>query len=832
MLEADYLVVGSGAIGMAFADILINETDASIIIVDKHAKPGGHWNVAYPFVTLHQPSNFYGVSSKELSTGRIDEAGLNKGLLGLATGPEISGYFNDVMKHQFLSSGRVQYFPLCTYIGNGQFESMLTGEIHEVKVNKKIVDATFLNTSVPSTHTPNFEIHPEINFMPLNDLPKIKEAPEAFIVIGGGKTGIDACLWLLEYGVNPDNICWIISRDAWLLNRANVQPTEAFFENTIGAQAAQFEAIKRSTSIPDMFDQLEAEGIFLRLDSNVRPQMFHGATITELELEQLRRIKNVIRKGRVTKIEKDKIFFQNGETPTNLNTIHVDCSATPISNIKTKPIFQDNIITPQTVRPYQPLFSAAFIAFIEATWTKESEKNLLCNPVRLPNHDMDWIPMMQGAIENQFVWAQHKKLGKWLYNNRLDGFSKMVKDAPKEDAGKQAIIKRMRNNTLPAVLKLMEYRKEIDQTQDIELNRPQFQIQKNLFLKGRLVEMPETELEINEGEVVVQIDKFAYTANNITYAVAGDMLGYWKFFPLQGDKNKNWGVIPVWGFADVIKSNAAELPVGERIFGYFPPAKYLKMTPTHITGNQFVEGSAHRSQLPAGYNLYNRVLAEKGYSKEQDNQRALLYPLYLTSYCIWDMLQEATHYEADQILILSASSKTSIGVAYAFQSDPNAPKMIGVTSKGNLDMVRELGLYESTISYDNLSQIDNDKSTVIVDMSGNGGLMAQLHQQLGDKMKHTVFVGYTHWMNAQQRKGINESRTTRFFVPMHAQQRIKEWGYGEFSKRTSNFVFEAGKKSREWLSFRTLTGLKSMDSCHAKVCTGHANPKEGIIIEV
>ncbi len=197
-LQTDYQVVGSGAVGMAFADILLSETDATITIVDKYQKPGGHWNVAYPFVTLHQPSSFYGVSSKELSKGRKDTIGLNRGLGELASGAEVFAYFGEVMQQQFLPSGRVQYFPMCDYRGDGRFVSMTSGEEFEVTVNRKIVDATHLKTSVPSTHTPNFHIEPGVSFMPLNDLPKVTAPPAGYTIIGGGKTGIDACLWLLE----------------------------------------------------------------------------------------------------------------------------------------------------------------------------------------------------------------------------------------------------------------------------------------------------------------------------------------------------------------------------------------------------------------------------------------------------------------------------------------------------------------------------------------------------------------------------------------------------------------------------------------------------------
>jgi len=233
--------------------------------------------------TKHQPSAFYGVSSKELSSGKKDEVGLNKGLHELASGAQVSAYFDEVMQQQFLPTGRVQYFPLCEYKGNKQFTSLITGEKFEVSVRKKIVDCTYLNTIVPATHTPNFTIAPEVQFMPLNDLPKIKTPPAGFVVIGGGKTGIDACLWLLENRVDPDKITWIVSRDAWLLDRRNTQPTEEFFHYSMGAQAAQFEAVAQATSVADMFDRLEAGGVVLRLDKSVRPTMFHGATISLLK---------------------------------------------------------------------------------------------------------------------------------------------------------------------------------------------------------------------------------------------------------------------------------------------------------------------------------------------------------------------------------------------------------------------------------------------------------------------------------------------------------------------------------------------------------------------
>ena len=221
-LKTDYLIVGSGAVGMAFADTLLTDTDTDIIIVDRHQLPGGHWNDAYPFVTLHQPSAFYGVNSRELSSGRTDETGLNQGLGELATGAEITAYFDQVMRHRLLPSGRVRYFPMSQYHGDATFSSILTGATISVSVRRKIVDTTHLRISVPSTHTPSFAVSDGVQCLPINALASITQPPDDFVIIGAGKTGIDACLWLLDKGVDPDRIRWIMppggrqSRLTWL----------------------------------------------------------------------------------------------------------------------------------------------------------------------------------------------------------------------------------------------------------------------------------------------------------------------------------------------------------------------------------------------------------------------------------------------------------------------------------------------------------------------------------------------------------------------------------------------------------------------------------------
>lgn len=462
-LETDYLVVGSGAVGMAFADVLLDETDADIIIVDRFDKPGGHWNVAYPFVSLHQPAAFYGVSSRELNSGRIDAVGFNKGLGELASGAEVSAYFDAVMRQQFLPTGRVRYFPRCHYDGDGRFHSLVTGEPYAVEVRRKTVDATWLKTSVPATHTPGFSIADGVRFMPLNDLPKVEKPPQGYVVIGGGKTAIDACLWLLERGVDPDSIRWIMPRDAWLLNRRNTQSAPEFFEQAIGAQADQMEAIANASSIEDLFDRLEAAGVMVRIDRDVRPKMFHGATISELELAALRRIKNIIRLGRVSAIEPDRIVLEHGSVPTGPEQLHIDCSASAIPNLEIKPVFEDGLITPQTVRSYQPVFSAAFIAHVEAAYDDEAVKQALCQVVPLPNHVSDWVVMTAAFMGNQYRWSQDKALRQWLRANRLDGFSQLVASVDKDDTMKVQILQRLRGNMMPAMAKLQQFIGELRQ---------------------------------------------------------------------------------------------------------------------------------------------------------------------------------------------------------------------------------------------------------------------------------------------------------------------------------------------------------------------------------
>lgn len=421
MIEADYLIVGAGATGMAFADVLVTETDATLAIVDRYDRPGGHWTRAYPYIRLHQPSEFYGVNSKELSSGFKYTSGWNAGLYELASGAEVVGYYDQVMRHHFLRSGQVRYFPKCEYTEGGSIRSLLSGKTHEVKA-QKIVDATYSKVAIPALQLPGYEVADAARCVPPNTVATLDRAPDGYVVIGAGKTGIDVCLWLLENGVEPGDIQWIMPRDPWMYDRGNIQPGPEFGERTLGWFAGDLEAAALATSIDDLFERLEAKDSLLRLDSTVRPTMFHAAIVSVDELDQLRRIKNKVRLGHVRSIGRDEIVLDEGAIPTTPDTLHIDCTAKGLARRPAVPVFDGDHITPQNLRRLQPTFSVALIGHVEASYGSDAEKNELCTPNPFPDSDVDWLRTMLTTLKNMARWNADEDLTAWIGSSRLDVF--------------------------------------------------------------------------------------------------------------------------------------------------------------------------------------------------------------------------------------------------------------------------------------------------------------------------------------------------------------------------------------------------------------------------
>ncbi|MFI9383113.1 NAD(P)/FAD-dependent oxidoreductase [Kutzneria sp. NPDC052558] len=350
MKDVDYLVVGAGAMGMAFVDTLLSETDATVAMIDRYHQPGGHWTVAYPYVRLHQPSAFYGVGSTELGSGRVDEVGWNRGLAELATAGEICAYFDHVMQQWFLPSGRVDYHPRSEYEGDGRFRSLVTGERSEVRAGK-IVDATYMNVVVPSMRPPAFEVAEGVACLPPNDLTTLAGPAAHYTVVGAGKTGVDACLWLLRNGVEPSALTWIMPRDAWYVDRARIQPGAAMARRRNEGLNVRSAAIAQATSIEDLFDRLCASGDLLRLSDEVRPSMFRCATVTQAELAQLRRIADVVRLGRVRRLGVAEIELDHGTAPARPGTVYVDCTADGLAYRPAVDVFDGDRITLQSIPP-------------------------------------------------------------------------------------------------------------------------------------------------------------------------------------------------------------------------------------------------------------------------------------------------------------------------------------------------------------------------------------------------------------------------------------------------------------------------------------------------
>ncbi len=404
-VEVDTLIVGAGAMGMAFADVVLSEHPRKrIAMVDRHPRPGGHWNDAYPFVSLHQPAAFYGVNSEKLGRGGSE----------IASGVEVLAYYDRVMQ-KFQGGGRVQFFPMCEYQSGGRITSNVDpGREIQVSVGDRVVDATYMNVQVPSIRVPGYAVADGVAHIPLNDLPKVREPHSGYVVIGAGKTGLDALLFLLEQGVDPDHIRWVVPNDAWFLDRAQIQPHRNFKDGLF----TQLDMIAASATIDEVFHALERADRILRLDPNRWPTKYRCATVSREELGALRGVEHVVRMGRVVRIEPGEIVLEQGSIPSDEKTLHVDCSADGLARRPVKPIFEDGRITLQSLSMCQQVFSAAVIGHIAGMAGSDAEKNALCRVVRHPEVPRDFVECMRNTLQNLADWTP--RMGRWLFGSRLN----------------------------------------------------------------------------------------------------------------------------------------------------------------------------------------------------------------------------------------------------------------------------------------------------------------------------------------------------------------------------------------------------------------------------
>jgi len=418
-VQADYLVVGAGAAGMAFVDSLINNADVHVALLDRRHSASGHWLDAYPFVRLHQASEFYGVVSTPLSKGERQTDGPEAGLYQRASAPEIVAYYAQVLE-SMVSNGKVSFHPNSEYLGGRRWISRVSGQEFAVTDGCRIVNAHYLAPDIPSQTPPPFGVADGVHVIPVNDLVRLAEIPGQFVIVGSGKTATDAIIWLLDNGVDPGTICWLRPRDPWMLNRAVVQPDPAI---NLRMVASILKAASEATSPDDLFLRMEAEGVMLRVDPRVTPSMAKTPTLAHWELDRLRTIENVVRLGHIRHVEPGRVVCVGGDATIDRNALVVHCAASGLKYPPLVPVWGSDAIMLQPVAT-GPLFGAALAGYLEATREDDAEKNRLCPPHSAPNTPADWPRVIiQGARGSQAL-ASEPDVKHWsnatsLYRSRI-----------------------------------------------------------------------------------------------------------------------------------------------------------------------------------------------------------------------------------------------------------------------------------------------------------------------------------------------------------------------------------------------------------------------------
>ena len=418
-IQADYLVVGAGAAGMAFVDALIHNADVHVALIDRRHSAGGHWLDAYPFVKLHQASEFYGVVSTPLGKGERQAGGPEAGMFQRAAAPDIVAYYARVLE-SMVTSGKVTFFPNSEHLGGRRWASRLSGQHFDVPDSCRVVNAHYLAPHIPAETPVPFGVADGVCVIPVNDLVRLSEIPGQFVIVGSGKTATDAIVWLLDNGVDPDAVCWLRPRDPWMFNRAVVQPDPVIYS---GMVADVLEAACEATSPDDLFLRMEAAGVMLRVDPRVTPSMAKTPTLAHWELDRLRNIENVVRLGHVRHVEPGRMVCAGGEVAIDRNALVVHCAAPGLRYRPLVPVWESGAITLQCVAT-GPLFGAALAGYVEATREDDAEKNRLCPPHPYPNTPADWPRLIvQGARGSQAL-ATEPDVKRWahatsLYRSRI-----------------------------------------------------------------------------------------------------------------------------------------------------------------------------------------------------------------------------------------------------------------------------------------------------------------------------------------------------------------------------------------------------------------------------
>jgi NADPH:quinone reductase-like Zn-dependent oxidoreductase len=350
-----------------------------------------------------------------------------------------------------------------------------------------------------------------------------------------------------------------------------------------------------------------------------------------------------------------------------------------------------------------------------------------------------------------------------------------------------------------------------------------FEVARDDLRRSRFTEAPLP--EIAPGGVLVRVDRFALTANNITYAVAGDLMSYWKFFPAQS----GWGRIPVWGFGDVARSENPALREGERLYGYFPMSTHLALEPDAITPGGFTDASPHRAALPAVYNQYRRVAADPGYEPALEDRQALLQPLFMTGFLLADFLEDERFFGARRVLMASASSKTAASLAFVLARS-RACEVVGLTSGRNAPFVEKLGCYDRVVPYEAIASLPAEDPAVLVDMAGDGQVSHAVHHHFGDRLKHSCVVGMTHWENRGAAGELPGPKPAFFFAPTRIEKRTRDWGGRVLQEKMAEAWRAFATSSERWLEVDSGRGRAAVERVYRDTLEGRARPDRGYVL--
>ncbi len=347
-----------------------------------------------------------------------------------------------------------------------------------------------------------------------------------------------------------------------------------------------------------------------------------------------------------------------------------------------------------------------------------------------------------------------------------------------------------------------------------------FVVAKGDLRQARIVPAADpSDVPLASGQSLLAVERFALTANNITYGVIGESFGYWRFFPAEAGS----GRIPVWGYARVIRSESPDVPVGQRVFGYLPPSSHMTATLKAVTDG-FVDAAPHRADLPPTYNRYGAISGDA-----VEDHRALLRPLFMTSFLIDDLLSERALFGGRSVLLSSASSKTALGLAWLLHRRGVA--VTGLSAPSRVDFLRGLGFFDRVEPYAQVAQLDVPTPVVFIDFAGDPAVVSAVHHRFGDALAHSAIVGGTHWqaMGAGGGDALPGPEPTLFFAPDQVRKRLDEWGAAALEARFATEM-RAFVADNRWLRIEYHHGPEALLRVYAQVLEGRSSPDVGHIV--